>query len=180
MIREKVLIIGGAGFIGSHTADVLARRGYEIRIFDNLSPKTHFSKWPDYLQKDFEKIEGDVRDQEALLKAMAGVDYIINLAALMDLMPNFSDFFDTNVTPTARIFEYIVAKNLPIKKVVVASSQFAYGEGRWQCLKDGIVFPKIRDSQQLMAKIWDQVCPECGGIIESLESLEIAYWFGGS
>src|SRR3989344_8740980 len=103
---------------------------------------------------------------------MTGVDFVINLAALMDLMPNFSDFFDTNVTPTARIFEYIVAKNLPIRKVIVASSQFAYGEGRWQCGKDGDVYPSVRTPQQLMAKQWDPVCPQCGGVITPLPSLE--------
>jgi dTDP-L-rhamnose 4-epimerase len=168
----KVLIIGGAGFIGSHTADELARRGYEIRILDNLSPKTHFGRWPEYLSPDFEKIEGDVRDPDALLIAMTGVDYVINLAALMDLMPNFADFFDTNVTPTARIFEYILAKNLPIKKVVVASSQFAYGEGRWYCPKDGEVFPGLRPPEQLLQKIWDPVCPKCQGKIEPRENRE--------
>ena len=171
-MKGKVLIIGGAGFIGSHTAEELARRGYGIRIFDNLSPKTHFGKWPEYLNSDFEKIEGDVRNPDQLLSAMTGVDFVINLAALMDLMPNFSDFFDTNVTPTARIFEYIIAKNLPIRKVIVASSQFAYGEGRWHCGKDGDVYPSVRTPQQLMSRQWDPVCPRCGGAITPLPSLE--------
>jgi dTDP-L-rhamnose 4-epimerase len=103
---------------------------------------------------------------------MSGVDYIINLAALMDLMPDFSAFFDTNVTPTARIFEHILAKNLPVKKVVVASSQFTYGEGRWNCNKDGVVFPKLRGPEQLSEKQWDPLCPVCGGGIEPLENLE--------
>ncbi len=171
-MKDKVLIIGGAGFIGSHTADELARRGYTIRIYDNLSPKTHFGKWPDYLDASYEKIEGDVRNRDGLEKALTGVDFVVHLAAQMDYMPEFSVFFDTNVTSTALIYELIVAKNLPIKKVVVASSQFVYGEGRWHCQKDGDVFPKLRTPEQLAKKMWDPVCPLCGGKIESLANLE--------
>lgn len=158
-MKGKVLIIGGAGFIGSHTADELFKRGYEVRILDNLSPKTHFGKWPDYLNLEFEKIEGDVRDREILLKSLDGVDYVIHLAAIMDLMPDYSVFFDTNVTSTALLYELIVANELPIKKVIVASSQFVYGEGRWECEKHGEVFPDLRTNEDLSAKKWDPVCP---------------------
>lgn len=172
MARNKVLIIGGAGFIGSHTGDELKQRGYQIRVLDNLSPKTHFGSWPKYLDPSFEKIKGEARDRKILAKALTGVDYVIHLAALMDLMPNFSDFFDTNVTSTALIYELIVANKLPIKKVVVASSQFVYGEGRWHCQTHGDVFPELRAPDELSQQKWDPVCPQCHGSIAPLAGLE--------
>jgi dTDP-L-rhamnose 4-epimerase len=161
----KVLIIGGAGFIGSHTADALAKKGYSIRILDVLSPKTHGDDWPTYLDSSYEKILGDVRDREVLEKALEGVDYVYHLAAQMDLMPIYSTFFDVNVTSNALLYEIIVAKKLPIKKVIVASSQFVYGEGRWNCEKDGDIFPGPRSVEQLDKFVWDPLCPRCGGKI---------------
>lgn len=171
-MSKKVLIIGGAGFIGSHTADELFRRGYKIRILDNLSPKTHFGNWPDYLNLKFEKIKGDVRNRKDLLKSLVGVDYVVHLAAQMDLMPQFSIFFDTNATGTALLYELIAKHNFPIKKVVVASSQFVYGEGCWLCQKHGEVFPKFRTVAQLNCGRWDPVCPHCQGIIKPLRDKE--------
>lgn len=167
-----VLITGGAGFIGSHTADLLLKRGYKVRILDNLSPKTHFRKWPNYLNPKFEKIKGDVRLRKDLEEALTGVDYVIHLAAEMDLMPQFSIFFDTNVTSTALLYEIIVEKNLPIKKILVASSQFVYGEGHWYCPKDGDVFPKMRTLEHLEQKIFDPPCPVCSGKIKPQTNLE--------
>ena len=172
MNKGKVLITGGAGFIGSHTADELFSRGYKIRILDSLSHKTHFGQWPEYLKPEYEKIQGDVTNRNDLESVLRGVDYVLHLAALMDLMPNFSDFFNTNVTSTAAIYEIIVAKNLPIQKVIVASSQFAYGEGRWRCPKDGDVFPGLRSPQQLETGDWNPKCPFCKNSIEYLDNLE--------
>lgn len=170
--KMKVLITGGAGFIGSYTADELDRRGYKIVIYDNLSPKTHGGSWPKYLKPHYKKINAKVNDKKALAKALRGVDYVIHLAALMDLMPDYSEFFDTNVTSTAFIYETIVKEKLSIKKVIVASSQFVYGEGRWKCRKDGIVFPHMRSLSDLDNKKWDPVCPKCSGKITPLENLE--------
>ncbi len=171
-MSKNVLIIGGAGFIGSHTADALAKKGYSIKILDVLSPKTHGDDWPTYLDNSYERIRGDVRDREVLEKALAGIDYVYHLAAQMDLMPIFSTFFDVNVTSNALLYEIIVEKKLPIKKVIVASSQFVYGEGRWKCDKDGVVFPGIRTVEQLNKHKWDPVCPKCRGMITPTKNEE--------
>lgn len=168
----RVLIIGGAGFIGSHTADELFRRGYRIRILDNLSPKVHFGRWPDWLKPDYEKILGDARDRRVLAKSLRGVDYVIHLAAQMDYMPDYSSFFDINVTSTALLYEIITAEKIPVRKLIVASSQFVYGEGCWRCPKDGRVFPKPRTNEQLARRQWDPVCPECQGKITPLKFRE--------
>jgi dTDP-L-rhamnose 4-epimerase len=170
--KDSVLISGGAGFIGSHTADLLLKKGYRVRILDNLSPKTHNGKWPTYLDKRIEKVKGDVRNMKDWEKALKGVAYVIHLAAWMDLMPEFSKFFSINVTGTANLYEVIVANKLPIKKVVVASSQFVYGQGKWKCKRDGIVFPKDRENVDLQKGIWNPKCPKCGGEIVSLSNTE--------
>lgn len=167
-----MLITGGAGFIGSHTADELFSRGYQIRILDNLNPKTHFGKWPEWVRPEYEKILGDVRKREDWEKALTGVDYVIHLAAQMDLMPNYSVFFDTNVTSTAMLYELIVEKKLPIKKVVVASSQFVYGEGRSLCQEDGEVTAGIRTIEQMETGQWMPICPKCGRLVKPLPFVE--------
>jgi dTDP-L-rhamnose 4-epimerase len=97
------------------------------------------------------------------------VDYVFHLAAHQDLLPNFSQFFHVNSVGTALLYELIVAEKLPVKKVVVASSQFVYGEGRYQCAKDGEVFPDGRNPREGK---WDPVCPKCGGAITALPLLE--------
>lgn len=161
-MREKVLITGGAGFIGSHTADALIKGGYDVIIYDNLNHKTHNGKWPSYLNTDiFKKILGDATDESKLLDALKQSDYVIHLAAEMDLNPDFQKFMDINVGSTALIYELIVKYNLPIKKVVVASSQFVYGEGVWECVIHGKFSPKLRSKTSMLNEIWDQTCPQC-------------------
>ncbi len=168
MSNGLVLITGGAGFIGSHTAEELLRAGYRVRLFDNLTPPVHTGEWPDWLP-DCERMLGDVRNRDDWAKALQGVDYVFHLAAYQDLLPNFSQFFHVNSVGNALLYEAIVAEKLPVKKVVVASSQFVYGEGRYQCAKDGEVFPDGRNPQTGQ---WDPVCPKCGGAITSLPLLE--------
>src|SRR3989338_4986586 len=125
MKKTKILITGGAGFIGSHTADALSKKGYSIVILDNLRPPVHNGRWPAYvLNKGFKLIRGDVRKKEDLLKALRGVSYVYHLAAYQDQRPDFSKFFDTNTTSTALLYELILEKKLPIKKVILASTQF--------------------------------------------------------
>jgi len=174
MSKGHALISGGAGFIGSHTAEALLRAGYNVRVLDNLSPPVHRApnEWPEWLPKDVERIFGDVRNRDDWRKALDGVDVVFHLAAYQDLLPNFSQFFHVNSVGTALLYELIVAEKLPVRKVVVASSQFVYGEGRYQCIRDGVVFPDGRDPQRLSKGLWEPVCPKCGGPIEPLPLLE--------
>ena len=174
MGKGLALITGGAGFIGSHTAVELLRAGYTVRILDNLSPPVHIGdgSWPDWLSPDVERVAGDVRNREDWAKALRGVDVVIHLAAYQDLLPNFSQFFHINSVGTALLYELIVAEKLPVRKVVVASSQFVYGEGRYLCAKDGEVFPDGRDPRRLANGLWEPLCPKCRGPIKSLTLLE--------
>jgi dTDP-L-rhamnose 4-epimerase len=151
----KILITGGAGFIGSHTADALLAKGHEVRVLDILQKPVHRDGWPTYLDPAIEKIEGDVRDEDTLLNAMRGVDAIYHLAAFQDYLPEFSRFFSTNVTSTALIYELIVREKLPIRKVIVASSQAALGEGLYLDANGTRVLPGLRPDEQLRQGIWE-------------------------
>lgn len=157
----KVLITGGAGFIGSHTADELARQGTSVVILDNLKPPVHSGKWPEYVQqKGFTLIRGDVRNKSDWLKALRGVSYVYHFAAHQDQRPDFSNFFATNTVSTALLYEIIVEKKLPIKKVILASSQFVYGDGKYQCPHSKKFFyPELRSKEQLLSNNFDILCP---------------------
>src|SRR6185436_1882783 len=127
----KVLVTGGAGFIGSHTVDLLLDRSYEVRILDNLQPRVHPRGKPDYLPDAAEFIEGDVTNRDDLGRALQGVNKVIHLAAYQDYLPDFSNFIHTNTESTALLFELIVANHYPVEKIVFASSQSVAGEGKY-------------------------------------------------
>ena len=152
----KVLITGGAGFIGSHTADALLACGHKVRVLDILQQPVHRGgEKPAYLDPEIEFMIGDVRDEAALLAAMRGVDAVYHLAAFQDYLPEFSRFFSTNVTSTALIYELIVREKLPIQKVIVASSQAALGEGLYRDANGARVLPGLRPDDQLRRGVWD-------------------------
>jgi len=154
---DKVLVTGGAGFIGSHTVDKLVNLGYKVKILDNLQKPVHFKGKPSYLNSKAEFIYGDVRDKKAMEYAMEGVDYIFHLAAYQHYLPDFSTFYHVNAVSTAMIYEIIYEKKLAIKKIVVASSQFVQGEGLY-LKKDGtLLSPTLRTVSQLEAGNWEWI-----------------------
>jgi dTDP-L-rhamnose 4-epimerase len=160
-VTSKVLVTGGAGFIGSHTVDLLLDRGYEVRILDNLQPRVHPRGKPDYLPSEAEFFQGDVANRDDLEKALQGVDRVIHLAAYQDYLPDFSTFIHTNTESTALLFELIVAGKLPVQKIVFASSQSVSGEGRYECSEHGVVYPESRPLEQLAKGDWEVRCPNC-------------------
>lgn len=160
MKKQIILITGGAGFIGSHTADALAKEGYKIRILDNLRPPVHNGKWPKYvLNKGYELIRGDVRKKSDLIRALRGARYVYHFAAYQDQRPEFSEFFLTNTVSTALLYELIVSNRLPVKKIILASSQFVYGDGKYRCRHNKSYFyPELRTLEQLERKNFDILC----------------------
>ena len=156
----KALLTGGAGFIGSHTADALLRDGYNVRILDSLEEPVHPGRRvPDYLDERIEFVRGDVRDERVLLDALRGCDVVYHFAAFQDYLPTFSRFFDVNVTSTALIYELIVREKLPVRKVIVASSQAALGEGRYLDASGRSLLPDIRPTAQLERGDWEIAAP---------------------
>ncbi len=172
----KVLVTGGAGFIGSHTVDLLLEKGYEVRVFDNLTSPVHRDRQiPDYVPlDDVEFIRGDVRDKGTWGKALKGVDFVFHLAAYQDYLPDFSKFFHVNSVGTALLYQLIVEKKYPVQKIVVASSQATYGEGKYECPKHGAQYPGPRSLEQLMNGKWELQCPICREEMKPLPTDESA------
>lgn len=157
-----ILVTGGAGFIGSHTVDALLARGHQVRVLDALVPPVHTGARPDHLSLDAKLVRGNVSDREDLRRALDGVDAVFHLAAYQDYLTDFSHFFLTNSVSTALLYELIVSEKLPIQKVVVASSQAVYGEGKYRCSTHGVQRPDPRSSEQLECRDWEVRCPVCG------------------
>ncbi len=153
-----VLITGGAGFIGAHLAKSLLRRGYRVRVLDILQKPNHGSKPPAWLDRKAQFVRGDVRRKKDWEKALRGVSYVFHLAGYMDYRLDFSNYVRANTESTALLYELIVEKDLPIRKVVLASSQAVYGEGKYECKEHGIQYAKPRDAKRLKKGDWDLYC----------------------
>jgi len=162
----KILVTGGAGFIGSHTCDRLVALGHDVLILDALTPPVHRDKKSSYISSGCEFYEGDVRNRDLLTNLLRRVDVVYHFAAYQDYLPYFSRFADVNVVSTALIYEIIVAERLDIARVIVASSQSAMGEGLYVCPSDGLQQPGMRPEKALAAGQWDIPCPQCGGRLE--------------
>jgi dTDP-L-rhamnose 4-epimerase len=158
----RVLVTGGAGFIGSHTVDALVARGDEITVIDNLSKPVHLKGKPSYLNPGARFVEGDIRDRELMTQLLGETDAVIHLAAYQDYLPDFSTFFSVNAVGTALIYELIVQHKFPIRRVVVATSQAVNGEGQYECVEHGIMGVDSRPLEQLDRGDWEIKCPLCG------------------
>jgi dTDP-L-rhamnose 4-epimerase len=155
-VLETVLITGGAGFIGSHLADELLARGYEIRALDSLVEQVHGDGgWPEYLDPDVELVRGDVRDVVAIRRALEGVDAVVHFAARVGVgqsMYELAEYADVNTTGTAVLLEALLDR--PVRKLVVASSMSVYGEGAYED-EDGRRRDSERPCEQLERGAWD-------------------------
>ncbi len=165
-MSECVLVTGGAGFIGSFLVDELIARGHSVRIFDSLEVQVHGveRRRPGYLNPGAHFIEGDVRDREALKKAIQGVDVIFHLAAKVGVgqsMYEIIEYTEVNTLGGANLLDIIAKEKHRIRKVVVASSMSVYGEGAYSCKECGTVHPKLRSLEQLGAREWEVRCPRC-------------------
>ena len=166
MISKRVLVTGGAGFVGSYLVDALLQRGMNVRVFDSLSQQVHPNGMPDYLSRDVEFIRGDMRDMEAVRDAVRGVDVIYHFAAAVGVgqsMYEISHYVGVNTQGTANLLQVLLDMKVPVEKLIVASSMSIYGEGRSRCDRCGDVAPLLRKAEQLLSKRWETRCPGCGG-----------------
>jgi dTDP-L-rhamnose 4-epimerase len=173
-MSRRALVTGGAGLIGSHLVDLLVREGWTVRVLDNLEPQTHRHGQPAWLNENAEFRRGDLRDRDTIRAALDQIDILFHQAAYGGYMPEMAKFVDVNSLGTAQMLEVIREKNLPIKKIVVASSQAVYSEGAAKCPKDGMVFPSVRPIDQLRRGDWQVHCPICGAITKSVPTPENA------
>jgi len=158
MKTKQILITGGAGFIGSHLADELLRSGYRVRALDSLAPQVHGKgrTRPDYLDPDVELIVGDVRDPEAVRRALRGVDAVFHFAAIVGVGQSMYEvvrYTDVNNVGTAVLLEALAER--PVERLVVASSMSLYGEGLYRAPDGGIATGHERTIEQLKRGDWE-------------------------
>jgi dTDP-L-rhamnose 4-epimerase len=171
---KRALVTGGAGLIGSHVADLLVREGWKVRILDNLEPQTHRRGKPPWISEKAEFVEGDLRERKTITAALDQIDVIFHQAAYGGYMPEIAKYVHVNSFGTAQMLEVIREKNLPIQKIIVASSQAVYSEGAGICPEHGLVFPKVRPLEQLLTGDWSVHCPICDAITTSAPTPEEA------
>src|SRR5437764_1708666 len=157
----RVLITGGAGFIGSHLADRLLADRHDVRALDNLDRQVHpEGERPDYLDTDVELQVGDVRDHDAVRRALDGVDAVVHFAAAVGVgqsMYEIERYTSINAIGAAVVLEEVLEHRDAIRKLLVASSMSIYGEGQYRNTKTGEsgIAPGLRPEAQLAARTWD-------------------------
>ncbi len=173
-MAKRILVTGGAGFIGSHLVDALLARGHRVRILDNLEPQVHVTE-PDYVNKKAEFIRGDVRSVADLEKALKDMEVVFHFAAMVGVgqsMYQIERYTDVNSLGTAKLLEKLVAERSRIQKLVIASSMSIYGEGAYTCADCGLLYPKLRSEEQLKAAEWEMKCVGCPDDVEPTATSE--------
>jgi dTDP-L-rhamnose 4-epimerase len=174
---ERVLMTGGAGFIGSHLVDALVAVGHQVRVLDDLDPEAHGpdASWPSYLNPDAEYIRGDVRDESVFHAALKDIDVVFHYAAAVGSgisMYHIRRYIEINCVGTANLLELLCEPDVKVRKVLVASSMTAMGEGTYRCPEHDVFYPLTRPLEQLQQSEWEVKCPKCGVEAEPLAMVE--------
>jgi dTDP-L-rhamnose 4-epimerase len=179
----KILVTGGAGFIGSFLTEALLKEGHTVRILDNLEEQVHHGKKPSYIPKEVEFIEGDVRSRETWQKALKDIDAVVHCASAVGVGQSqyeISKYTDVNVMGTAHLLDILANEKHNVKKVLLPTSMTAYGEGVYECKTHGHVRPGVRPVEQLEKKQWEPLCPHCKKELKALPTPEDALKFPAS
>jgi dTDP-L-rhamnose 4-epimerase len=164
----RVLITGGAGFIGSHLVDGLIERGHKVRVLDALVPQVHAGGEPEHLHPEAELVRGDVCDAKLLARALEGIDVVYHEAAEVGVgqsMYQIERYVRANTYGTSVLLEQLVEKRASIRKLIVASSMSIYGEGAYTCPEHGRVYPQLRPVAQMIERRWEAECETCGATL---------------
>lgn len=177
----KVLITGGAGFIGTNIALKLLKKGYCVTVLDSLSEQIHGAnpeKTSPLYQSIKDKvnfIKGDVNNRADWELALGDIDYVIHLAAETGTgqsMYEIKKYVDTNIGGTALLLDILTNTKHHVKRVVVAESRAIYGEGKYHCPKCGDVYPLERKDEDMAKGDFECKCPKCGGEVELVATTE--------
>ena len=162
---SRILVTGGAGFVGSHLVEALLREGHEVRAVDALVPQVHGSaRKPKYLPKDVEFIRADVRRPETWRRALKGIRVVFHQAAEVGVgqsMYEITKYMGANTMGTSVMWQELITGRYPVQKVLIASSMSLYGEGQYRCRTHGAVYPSLRAESQLKRRDWEMRCPRC-------------------
>ncbi len=161
----RILITGGAGFIGSHTIDYLLERGHSVRVLDALIPQVHGNngRQPSYVDHRAQLVLGRVEDRSAVSQALEGIEGVIHLASSVGVgqsMYQIVDYCTTNVIGTATLLQAITEGRRSVKSLVVASSMSVYGEGSYRTADGRTVNPAVRPERQMVSGIWECLGPD--------------------
>ena len=168
---KNILITGGAGFIGSNLTIKLVSLGYNVTILDNLSRQIHEEDSPFYqsVKEISNFIKGDVRNKLDWDKALDGQDAVIHLASETGTgqsMYEIERYNDVNILGTANLLDFLTNKEHTIKKLIIASSRSIYGEGKYFCKNDGVVFPNQREDKNMSKEKFNPLCNICNNELE--------------
>lgn len=178
-MKKRVLVTGGAGFIGSFITDELLERGHEVTVFDNLEPQVHLQKkLPPYYNKEARFLKGDIRDYSALEKALVDQEWVFHYAAAVGVGQSqyeIKRYTDVNVGGTANLLDVLANNKHKVEKVVVAASMSSYGEGLYLCNNCAEVRPELRKEKDMQGGDWEPLCPKCQRRIRPIPTPEEAY-----
>jgi dTDP-L-rhamnose 4-epimerase len=162
----RIVVIGGAGFIGGHLVDALLQQGHRVRVLDNLDPQVHPSgRPPDYLNPRAEFLHQDIRDIDALRRGLEDAEAIYHLAGAVgvgDSMYRVRHYTDVNLLGCANLLDILADGKRKVRQLILASSVTVYGEGKYSCPAHGFVFPAIRSAERVSRREWDPPCPVTG------------------
>ena len=182
MDKHRVLVTGGAGFIGSHLVDALVQKGHEVTIFDMLEPQVHPDGClPDYVNTEARFVRADMRDYDAVKKEAVRADIIFHQAAAVGMgqsMYQIKKYVDMNTGGTANLLDVLANHKHNVRKVVVAASMSSYGEGKYRCDKCGMQKPAMRAAETTGPGSWDPTCPQCGGSLAAVPTDELTACHG--
>jgi dTDP-L-rhamnose 4-epimerase len=172
---ERVLVTGGAGFIGSHLVDALLNAGRDVVVLDSIDPQAHEGGVARHLDPAAELIKGDLRNRDDVARALTNVDVVFHQGGMVgngQSMYEMARYIDVNGVGTAILLEEVLARRDRVRRLVAASSMVVYGDGAYRCGEHGSVAPRPRREADLQAQVWEPRCPTCDHFVSPAPTSE--------